>query len=461
MTSASAPDWLEPALRTIESWIGFQVRTSRLPGCTLAVARGGRLVAEASFGVADLGTGTVLTPADRFRVASHSKTFTAAGIMLLREAGLLHLDDPVGLHVADLSPAVGAITIAQLLSHTGGLLRDGTDASHWLDRRPFFDESALRAELGEQLVVDANSRFKYSNLGFGLLGLVVRSLTGESFQAWITANVITPAGLSFTSADSPSDDVPLASGHGSALHFGEAFVIPGRNATRALAAATGFTSTAGDLARFFGSLDPAAEVSLLNAASRREMVRRQWRVPHSTGEVHYGLGTVSGTTAGHDHFGHSGGFQGFISRTASVPDWGLTLSITTNAIDGLANAWVEGAIGILHLFATYGAPAATLADWTGRWWTIWGPVDLVPMGDRVRVALPALLSPLADASEIAVTGPDIGHIALANGFASHGEAVRLLRGPDGAIERLRLGGSDLLPETALRAEISHRYGAPR
>jgi len=83
-----------------------------------------------------------------------------------------------------------------------------------------------------------------------------------------------------------------------------------------MAPATGFVSTAADVASYFAQLAPNAPRSLLSAASRREMTRRHWRNQHGPAEGYYGLGIISGNTAGWDWFGHSGGFQGYISRTA-------------------------------------------------------------------------------------------------------------------------------------------------
>ena len=88
--------WLQPAIDYGRSWIEFQVRASQQPGCIVAIAHPGRLVAEYAFGHADLDSGEKLTPRHRFRIASHSKSFTAAGIMKLREKRKLRLDDPVG-----------------------------------------------------------------------------------------------------------------------------------------------------------------------------------------------------------------------------------------------------------------------------------------------------------------------------------------------------------------------------
>src|SRR6185437_2454927 len=160
-----------------------------------------------------------------------------------------------------------------------------------------------------------------------------------------------------------------------------------------LTAATGFVSTAADLARFFAQLMPSARRSVLSVASRREMTRRHWHEPHSSLDRDYGLGIISGRVGDWEWFGHSGGFQGYITRTAALPGHDLTISVLTNAADGLAHPWLDGAIHILRCFARNGAPSRRTSGWTGRWWTVWGAVDLLPAGDKVFVAAPALLNP--------------------------------------------------------------------
>ena len=112
--------WLQPALDYSVAWLDLQMRQSRLPGCIVAVIEGNRVALEHAFGHANLASGEKLTPRHRFRIASHSKSFTAAGIMKLHEAGKLHLDDPVGGFVKRLHPRVAEATIAQVLSHTAG-----------------------------------------------------------------------------------------------------------------------------------------------------------------------------------------------------------------------------------------------------------------------------------------------------------------------------------------------------
>ena len=454
--------WLPAALGYIPRWIEFQLRQSEQPGCVIAVADRGKLILEQAFGHADLDHGTALTPRHRFRVASHSKSFTAAGIMKLREKGRLQLDDEPGRYVDRLHPAVAKTTIAQLLSHSAGLVRDGTDAGQWQDRRPFLKASELRADLAAAPVIAANTRFKYSNHGFGLAGLIIEAITGEPYRDWIKREIVDAVGLAETEPDMPiGADVPMAHGHSGKWPIGRRLVVPGDNPTNALAAATGFVSTAADLARFFAQLDPAARRSALSTASRREMTRRQWRDVYSSIERHYGLGIMGGKTADCEWFGHGGSFPGFISQTAVLPQYGLTVSIVTNTSDRLANLWVDGVIHLIAAFARRGAPDARVRGWTGRWWSRWDAVDLVPMGNRVLVANPALLNPVADASELAISGADQGHIALATGLANHGEPVRRNRSANGTIEEVWLGGTRLVPEKKAIAELTGRHGEHR
>ena len=212
----------------------------------------------------------------------------------------------------------------------------------------FPDVAELRTALAEPPIIAGNTRFKYSNHGFGLIGLVIEAVTGEPYTDWIRHTIIDGAGLAETTPDMPiADDVPVASGHSGRLPFGRRVVIPGDNPTNALAAATGFVSTAGDLAKFFAAVDPPARRSPLAVESRREMIRRQWRDPPSSRERYYGLGIWSGNIGRWNWFGHGGSFQGFIGGTAGFPGHGLSVSILTNARDGPADQWVDGVNQIL------------------------------------------------------------------------------------------------------------------
>ena len=451
--------WLRSAIDYVPDWLGLQFEGSQQVGCIIAIVHRGEIVAEHAFGYANLESGEKLTPRHRFRVASHSKAFLAAAIMRLRERGRLKLDDPIGDYVKGLHQEVAQTTIAQLLSHSAGLIRDGRDSGQFTDGRPFLKTEELLAELRQATAIAPSTRFKYSNHGYGLLGLAVEAIAGEPYSLWIRREIMDTAGLSETTPDMPhpAKGILFARGHSRTLPLGRRVVIPGDNPTHAMMSATGVVATAGDTARFFGQLAPNARKSVLTVASRREMTRQHWPIPQQVEEACYGFGLSNGRTADWDWFGHGGGFQGYISRTCVIPACELSITVLTNAIDGWAPAWINGVLHILRTFSARGQPQRRVRDWSGRWWTLWGTFDLVPLGNHVLVANPNLINPFLDATEIEVTGRDAGRIAFAAGYGSHGEPVRRTRSKSGAVSDIWLGGINLKTEKQLTAELQRRY----
>ncbi|MBM3586092.1 MAG: beta-lactamase family protein [Alphaproteobacteria bacterium] len=450
--------WLKAAIDYADQWLECQMRLTRQPGCVFAVAHKGRLVFEKAYGHANVLEGERMTPRHRFRVASHSKSFTAAAILKLREAGELGLDDPVGRYVDGLHASLAPVTLMQLLSHGAGVIRDGADAGQWIDERPFADEADLRVALSEPPLIPPGTRMKYSNHGFGLLGMVIERVAGEPYGDWITRNILVPLKLDETRPDAPFDaGTPVARGHSAEVPLGHRVIIPGDNPTNALAPATGFISTAADLVRFFASLDPSATQGLLSPASRRAMLQRQWRDPHATAEGYYGLGLCLGVADGWEWAGHGGGFQSAKTFTAMLPGSGICFSVLTNAIDGMGEIWSDGVIKILKTFATSEPPTGRARAWTGRWWSLGAVVDLVPFNDRVLVATPSLLDPFAAANEITITARDRGVISLSGGYGRHGEPARLVRDRNRTVREVWLGGSRLVPEHRIKTEMKRKY----
>jgi hypothetical protein len=303
---------------------------------------------------------------------------------------------------------------------------------------------------------------KYSNHGYGLIGMVIEAITGEPYQAWITREIIDAAGLTETTPDMPlRRGTPFARGHSGRLLLGRRVVIPGDNPTHAIGPAGGFVSTAADIARFFAQLSPNARRSVLSAASRREMSRRHWRNLHTAPEQYYGLGTISGSLDGWDWFGHSGGLQGYISRTCVYPGQDLTVCVLTNAVDGWAHPWVDGIANILQAFARNGAPTRKTQSWAGRWWSLWTAIDLVPMGDKVLALAPGFINPMTNAPELAIVSRTAGRIALAPGFGSQGEPVTCVRTKSGKITEVKIAGTRFLSRDKVAREIAARYEAPK
>lgn len=461
--NAKSP-WLQAALEYIPAWLGFQLERHQQVGCSVAIAQGQDLVAEFALGSADLSTGKALTPRHRFRIASHSKTFTASGVMLLREQGKLGLDDPIGRHVGGLHKDLAKARIGELLSHGAGVIRDGEDSGQFLDRRPFFSRAELLADLSRKQPLAPGLQLKYSNHGYGLLGLMIEDISGTDYATWISRHVIEPAGLRETVPDMPHlpKTAPLAKGHSAEFPFGQRLIVPGDNTCHAIAPAGGFVSTASDVARFFAQLAPESRKSILSTTSRREMMHRRWRDNCSSQESYYGYGTMTGGSGPKEWYGHTGGLQGFVSRTARFPESGFTITVLCNALDGWSYAWVDGILSILSAFRQHGAPGRKQAAWNGRWWSMWGTTDLVAMGKVVCQVAPAMTVPFDSATtELQVSGKERGVIARTSGYNSPGQPVRMVRDRKGHPAELWVGGTKLLPKEAMLAEVRQRYSGTR
>ncbi|MBI2770882.1 MAG: beta-lactamase family protein [Burkholderiales bacterium] len=454
------PAWLDAALQYVARWMDFQVERYRQPGCSIAIAQGGKLVAEMAFGAANLRTGQAMTPRHRLRIASHSKAFTAAGVMLLREQGKLGLDDPIGRHVSGLHKDLARARVGELLSHGAGVIRDGDDSGQFMDRRPWFSREELRADLARRQPMEPGVQLKYSNHGYGLLGLLIEEVTGTDYSAWMTRNVLQPAGLKETTPDMPlvPKSARVAVGHSMEFPFGQRLLIPCDAPCNAITPAGGFVATAADVARFFSQLAPDSKDSILSPASRRDMAQRRWRDPYNNLESHYGLGTMASAPGPREWFGHTGSLQGFVSRTARFAASGYTITVLCNAIDGLSWAWADGIESILETFKAHGAPGKREAAWAGRWWSIWGATDVVPVGKVLYLVSPAMLPPMdANSTVCEVTGKDRAAFVKTSAYNSPGQHMRLVRDSKGKAVELWTGGSKLLPRDKLVEEATQRY----
>jgi len=443
----------------LESWLEHQRRRLRVPGVQAAVRVGDRLVLDTALGVADASTGEALRPDHLFRIASHSKAFTATAVLQLVEADRLRLDDPAARWVPALAGTpLAAVTVRELLGHQGGVLRDGADNDFWQLLHPFPDEAAL---LGTATAADAatfgrNEHFKYSNVGYSLLGLVIEAVTGTGYGSHLQQAVVDRLGLADTGPEWRADRAAgYATGHTGLLDGEDArLTIPAVD-TRAMAAATGFWSTAGDLTRF-GAAHVVGDPALLTEESKRLMRRPESEIRvHGQEPRHYGLGLDLATVGERRLVGHSGGFPGQITRTWIDPEGAVVVSVLTNAIDGPADALARGLFALLDLaLAAPGAeqrPAAELARYTGRFANLWGVTDIALLGGRLVLLHPGALEPAAEYAELTVV--DAGTLRLESipGFGSAGEAVVYEWAEDGTASSIRAGGVTSWPLEVFRA----------
>jgi len=447
----------------LESWLELQRVRSRVPGVQAAVRVGDRLVLSTALGAADATTGEPLTPGSLFRIASHSKTFTAVAVLQLVEAGRLRLDDPISRWVPGVPAELGEVSVRELLGHQGGVVRDGRDNDHWQLLHPFPDAGELLGLAADGgAVFGRNEHFKYSNIGYSLLGLAIEAVTGTSYGEHVRAAVLDPLGLTDTGPElDPARAAEYAAGHTGLLDGEDARLPIPHVDTRAMAAATGFWSTAEDLTRF-GAAHFRGDERLLTEASKRLMQRPESQISAHGEEVrHYGLGLDLRTSGDRQLVGHSGGYPGHITRTWIDPVGQVVVSVLTNAIDGPADVLARGLFALLDLALAAPAPGgADLARYTGRFANLWGVLDVVELGGRLVLLHPASPAPTEGYVELTVEGPDVLRQEAVAGFGSAGETVEYEWAADGRPAAVRFGGITAWPLAEFRARRAGQIGAP-
>jgi CubicO group peptidase (beta-lactamase class C family) len=448
---------VEDAAAYAADWVEYRQRTQRVPGVSFAIAHEGDLIASHAVGKADLERDIDLRTDHVFRIASHSKTFTATAIMLLAERGHVRLDDLAAVHVPWLEDKeLGRSTVRQLLSHSAGVIRDGEDVPWWQLRGPFLDRAALEQVTASAApVIDRNERFKYSNIGFSLLGEVIANAAGEPYEAFVRREIVERLGLASTGPEPEADRLPperLATGYTGRRYDLDRRPLPHLD-TRAMASATGFYATAEDLCRY-GEAHFLGNEELLTDESKREMQHGAWKV-HGGRGGHYALGFHAFDIGRRQVISHGGGFPGFITFTIIDPVDRLVVTVLTNAIDGPAEAIATALVRLIDR-----AEAATMEEGegsvvtrrrrdldrcTGRRFGLWAVTDLVRLGDDLLAIDPELLDPVTDATRLELV--EAGEvrtelrIAETGGFGSFGEKVVV----DHANGTVRFAGADLHP----------------
>ena len=447
--SESTTATIRAAAPYLASWVDQQATFRRAVGVQVAIRSGDDVVLDHAWGTADVTTGEALRTDHLFRIASHSKSFTATAVMRLVEAGRLRLDDTVGSRVPELAGSpLATRTVRELLGHQAGVIRDGERGDFWQLDGPFPDRETLVAELLESgEVFGANEHFKYSNYGYGILGLIIEEVTGESYADHLRTAVLEPLGMADTGAEyDPARAADYAGGHTALLDAEDEREPIEHVDTRALAAATGFYSTARDMTAF-GAAHFRGDETLLSDAGKRLLHRQESVVTAYGAEIgRYGIGLDLRTIGEREVVGHSGGYPGHITRTYIDPEARLVVSVLTNAIDGPADPIAVGLIKLIDLALNPPADAPEppadarpLAEYTGRFGALWGVSDIAELGGRLLMLRPNLPDPAAAYEELTVTGRDTLRIKSGPGFGNVGEQVVLERDADDAITAVRDG----------------------
>jgi CubicO group peptidase (beta-lactamase class C family) len=330
----------------VDDYVKRRMAREHIPGLSLVVIRNGRIVKAKGYGRASLEHDVPARPDTVYELASTTKPFVAAAVLLLVQDRKLALEDRVSRFIENAPESWKEITLRHLLSHTSGIKDYLSDLNHDFpqDTPP---EPIVKAAMDAPLNFAPGAKWAYSNTGYVLLGMIVQKVSGKSYDAFLQERVFNPLGMADTRRDTPDGVVPRrATGYlwyGGAFHNAEFLKFMMTNHGD-----RGILSTALDLAKWDAAL---ASNRILTPASQAAM----WTpVIHFDGgytyPFSYGLGWFIKSIHGHRQLSHPGGAPGAGAILSRYPDDGLTVILLANggrafmqALDlGVARQYIPG-----------------------------------------------------------------------------------------------------------------------
>jgi len=337
MTSA-----VSQALPLLDAWTAHSVMQQHIPGVALTVVHGDRPVWTKAYGYADVSAKTAATPQTLYRIGSITKTFTALAVLQLHEGGKLRLDDRVGDHVTTAAihtRDIGLldVTIRELLTHSSGLQRDlpGT----------WWTQPSFPAQWPDDVsaTYPSSAEWKYSNVGYALLGEVIAAAGGEPWARHVERRILGPLGMANTEAMPNRDEARIATGY-SRPTPGEPYVPASRTDHGVVSPAASMVSTIEDMGRYL-AFHMGSGGSVLGAKGLREMHRPQWLL--DDWQTAWGLGMRVRRVDGRVRVGHPGTTPGFAALMEFIPALKLGVVVLTNADDGNPASYCDYALQLL------------------------------------------------------------------------------------------------------------------
>lgn len=317
--SASTADAIRHANQLMQPYTGD------VPGASLLVIKDGKRLIDRGYGMADLERHVAATSATDYRLASITKQFTAAAILLLAQDGRLKLDDSIRHWLPTLPAFTGQVTLSELLCHTGGLL-DYEDLIPAGRSTQLDDADVLRMIAATTHgYFPPGSAYRYSNTGYVLLGLVVEKASRMPLQDFLAQRIFRPLHMDHTLLYVHDDKKVPNRAYGYSEIDGR-WQRTDQDLTSATRGDGGIYSNIDDLAKWDAAL---YDDRLLSDASRKLAFSPHVKVTGEPYEADYGYGwRITGDTLWHS--GESIGFRNVIVRW---PGQHLTVVLLSNRND--------------------------------------------------------------------------------------------------------------------------------
>ena len=425
-TPSPAPPWMNE----VDTFVRAEMQREHVPGIGLGILSHGEIVAAKGYGESNVELTVPVTAQTVFQSGSVGKQFTAVAVMLQVEDGKLALEDPITKYFPDAPASWRPITVRHLLTHTSGI-PDYTESleehsSQGINfRRDYSEEELAKAAFNLPLEFEPGSRWKYSNTGYLLLGVIIHKVSGRFYGEVLTERVFTPLGMKTARIISEAEIVPNRAA-GYRLVNGELknqeWVAPSLNTTA-------------DGALYLSTLDLLAWARGLRSGA--VLKPQSWSAIYTpvtlkSGKTYpYGFGWFIEQSQGKPWYRHSGSWQGFKTYVSRYLADDLAILVLANLAEAQPYRFVDGIAHIIDPQLAKIAPSTPILDHDPA------------VTERVRKLLKA-------AGDGTLSPQDLPY--LRGAFAAQSKEYQELLHPLGAPQRL-----DLLDHRELGDDRSFTY----
>ncbi|MBC7904429.1 MAG: beta-lactamase family protein [Gemmatimonadaceae bacterium] len=376
---------IKQAIPVIDKLYSEYAINNHFPGYIYGIVVDGKLIHTSQSGLINIDQKIAVTPQSDFRIASMSKSLTAMAILKLRDEGKLRLDDPAWQYMPELknqqylSSDATPITIRHLLTHSAGFPEDNP----WGDRQLAVSDEQMLSMISKGISFSnlPGVTYEYSNMGFAILGYIVKKVSGQPYQKYITENIFKPLGMNNTYweyTEVPADKLAL----GYRWVNGNWQTVPLLK-DGAYGAMGGLITTMEDFSKYVSfqlSAWPVGankESGPVGRSSLREMQRAS-AVSSLTAGYRYLSGRVCPIVSGYGYGlrqvidcenkvirGHSGGLPGFGSDWMMLPEYGVAViafaNITYSGVSRISMSVLDTLVRLAQL-QPYKKPVSAILE---------------------------------------------------------------------------------------------------
>lgn len=355
----------------VDDYIEQQMKSDDIPGLAVVVVQGDEIVYCKGFGVSSIETKQPVTPQTIFDLASVSKSFTALGVLLLRDDGLIELDASVQQYLPDFKPndsQASQITIRQLLNHTSGL--PGAFSAPLIFQQGDDEMAELVAVLSRvRFNREPGTSFEYADINYCLLGALIERVSGKTFEDYICQEIFVPLDMSNTTL-CPDKAAALDKAEGHQSMYGQVVVrhIP---VYRSALPAGWVMSCAEDMGKWLIAHLNSGSINgeqVIPAADIEEVHLPAIAYEENGEEIGYGMGWFIGSIDDVLVVWHSGDTPNFTADMILLPDYetGVVTLVNSQA----CTIGHDIASGVANLVL-----GLELEPMRVAWWAHWKAID--------------------------------------------------------------------------------------